>query len=220
MTVPPLIILASNSPRRKELLGWTGLDFTVQPADIDESILPAETPQAYVSRLALQKAQAASKYNPGRLVLAADTTVADQGQILGKPLNEEEAGRMLDQLRGHVHQVHTALALIDTASGRTVTELCTTPVEMREYTREEINDYIATGDPLDKAGAYAIQHAGFHPVVNMNGCFACVIGLPLCHLLRGMRELGFEPQSEIPQICQQNLKYDCPVTRDILEYKK
>lgn len=213
------MILASNSPRRKELLGWTGLGFSVHPADIDESILPGETPQAYVSRLGLQKAQAASRQNPGSLVLAADTTVADQGQILGKPLNGEDAGQMLGRLRGHVHQVHTALALIDPASGRTVTEVCTTPVEMREYTREEIDDYVATGDPLDKAGAYAIQHAGFHPVINMNGCFACVIGLPLCHLLRGLRELGFEPQSDIPRTCQQNLQYHCPVTRHILEYK-
>jgi MAF protein len=219
MTIPPFMILASNSPRRKELLGWTEMPFNVQPADIDESILPGESPRDYVTRLAAQKAQAAVLQNPGCLVLAADTTVVDRGEILGKPVDGKDAMRMLLQLRGRIHEVHTALVLVDPLTGKTQSELCTTPVEMRGYTMEELNDYVATGDPLDKAGAYGIQHAGFHPVVNMSGCYACVIGLPLCHLQRGLRRLGYQPPRELPEVCQRNLQYDCPVSRQILEYK-
>jgi MAF protein len=219
MAVFPLIILASNSPRRRELLGWTGLLFSVCPADIDETFLAGETPQEYVLRLAVQKAQVTAQCNANQWVLAADTTVVDEGEILGKPVDEADAVRMLKRLRGHVHAVHTGLALVDGTSGRMVSELCTTPVEMRSYEDDEIEAYVATGDPLDKAGAYAIQHAGFHPVVNMAGCFACVIGLPLCHLLRAMRALQVDPGVDLPRVCQAHLKYDCQVTQQVLDYK-
>lgn len=219
MSVLPPILLASNSPRRKELLGWTGLAFSVHPVDIDETVLEGENPSTYVSRLALQKAQAAAKRTPGEFILAADTTVADGDEILGKPVDREDAKRMLLQLRGHVHWVHTALTLIDAEKGKTISELCTTPVEMREYTDAELERYLDTNDPLDKAGAYAIQHTEFHPVINMTGCYASVIGLPLCHLVRGLRKLGAYDLSSIPATCQKNLRYDCPVTQQILNQK-
>ncbi len=218
MSVLPSILLASNSPRRKELLGWTGLVFSVRAVDIDETVLEGESPSTYVSRLALQKAQAAAERTPGQLILAADTTVADGAEILGKPVDREDAKRMLIQLRGHVHWVHTALTLID-AEGKIISELCTTPVEMREYTDAELERYLDTNDPLDKAGAYAIQHVEFHPVVHMTGCYASVIGLPLCHLVRGLRKLGIDDLSAIPAACQKNLRYDCPVTQQILNEK-
>ena len=219
MSVLPSILLASNSPRRKELLGWTGLVFSVHAEDIDETVLEGESPCTYVSRLALQKAQAAAKRTPGKLILAADTTVADGDEILGKPVDREDAKRMLLQLRGHVHWVHTALTLIDAEKSESISELCTTPVEMREYTNAELERYLDTNDPLDKAGAYAIQHSEFHPVIHMSGCYASVIGLPLCHLVRGLRKLGADDLSAIPTACQKNLRYDCPVTRQILNQK-
>lgn len=219
MSVLPSILLASNSPRRKELLGWTGLAFSVRAVDIDETVLEGESPSTYVSRLAFQKAQAAAKRTPGQLILAADTTVADGQEILGKPVDREDAKRMLLQLRGHVHWVHTALTLIDGDTGKSISELCTTPVEMREYTDAELERYLDTNDPLDKAGAYAIQHTEFHPVIHMTGCFASVIGLPLCHLVRGLRKLGADDLSAIPAACQKNLRYDCPVTQQILNEK-
>ena len=198
-------------------MGWTGLAFAVQAADEDESVRNGEDPADYVSRLALQKAQAAAERNPGRLVLAADTTVEDRGEILGKPADGVDAKNMLRRLRGHTHYVHTAIALIDPVSGRTVTDLCTTPVEMRRYTDVEIDRYVESGDPLDKAGAYAIQHPGFHPVNRMTGCYASVMGLPLCHVMRALRKAGYEAPSSIPLTCQDNLRYDCPVSKQILE---
>lgn len=216
MISPPFLLLASNSPRRKELMGWTRLAFDVKPADVDESVHPGEKPEAYVTRLALLKAETAVRRDPERLILAADTTVADGDDILGKPVDAADARRMLLQLRGHTHFVHTALVLVHGSHGARVTELCSTPVEMREYTEEEIDRYIQTGDPLDKAGAYAIQHAGFHPVKQMTGCYACVIGLPLCHLVRALRKSGFDAPSHVAETCQANLGYDCPVTRQIL----
>lgn len=195
---------------------WTGVPFYIQAVDIDESVRDGEDPKAYVRRLAQQKAEAAARLNPAALVLAADTTVADGAEILGKPLDRADAKRMLLHLRGHVHRVYTAITLIDGASGRSVSELCETPVEMRDYADAEVEAYLDSGDPLDKAGAYAIQHAGFRPVIHMTGCFACVIGLPLCHLVRGLRKLGYDELSSVPITCQQNLRYDCPVTQQIL----
>ncbi len=197
-------------------MGWISLDFSVRAVDIDEMVLPAEDPKEYVARLSRSKAEASAKENPWRLILGADTTVADGNEILGKPLDRIDARRMLSQLRGRVHWVHTALTLIDGTNGRRVSELCSTPVEMRDYSDAEIETYLDTGDPMDKAGAYAIQHAGFHPVVNMAGCFASVIGLPLCHLVRGLRKLGYDGLDTVPVTCQQNLRYDCPVTQQIL----
>jgi len=197
-------------------MGWTRLAFSVQAVDIDESAGADEDPKAYVCRLALQKAVAAARQHPGRLVLAADTTVADGSEILGKPSDREDARRMLLQLRKRVHLVHTALTLIDEGGGKSISECCSTPVEMRDYSDAEIEAYLDTGDPMDKAGAYAIQHPGFRPVVNMAGCFACVIGLPLCHLVLGLRKLGYDDLNSVPFTCQQNLDYDCPVTQEIL----
>jgi MAF protein len=196
-----MLVLASNSPRRKELLlafasqaggntvesAGPSLEFAVRPVPVDESCLPGETPQNYVLRLAEIKARAAwQKYaqqsEPGTLYLGADTTVACDGEILGKPASPEEARGMLQRLRGRGHQVFTAMALVRHPDGEYVKDVCVSQVVMRPYTDEEIAVYVSSGDPLDKAGAYAIQHQGFHPAAAVQGCYANVIGLPLCRL--------------------------------------
>jgi septum formation protein len=213
----PTIILASTSPRRRQLLAWTGWAFTVAPVEIDETPHPGEAPDLYVSRLALAKGEVRSRQSPaGSLILAADTTVADGMSVLGKPADPLDAIQMLKRLRGRTHQVYTALALVTTGSSQATSERCASDVPMRAYSDEEIAAYVATGDPLDKAGAYAIQHPGFHPVENFQGCYASVMGLPLCHLVRAMAHLGFTPPYDVPAVCQANLEYDCPVTRAIL----
>jgi MAF protein len=212
-----MLILASNSPRRKELITLLGLPFRTCPVEIDESPQPGEAPRDYVLRLAESKARAAAALVPAEgLVVAADTTVADGMDILGKPASAQQAVEMLLRLRGHLHQVHTAVAIMRTADNTLRLDACATDVPMRDYRPEEIAAYVATGDPLDKAGAYAIQHAGFHPVEHLEGCYANVVGLPLCHLTRLLRRLGVEPQADVPAVCQASLKYDCPVFAEIL----
>ena len=123
---------------------------------------------------------------------------------------------MLQRLRGHRHQVYTAIALLRLADQKLVTDLCSTPVPMRSYSDAEIEAYVTSGDPLDKAGAYAIQHPGFHPVEALAGCYASVMGLPLCHLVRSLRRLGITPPGDVPVACQTSLNYVCPVYQTIL----
>ena len=125
------------------------------------------------------------------IIIAADTTVVDEGQILGKPANAYEAESMLRRLRGREHQVFTALAVVRRSEGFLALDWCVTQVPMRTYSDEEMYAYIATGDPLDKAGAYAIQHPDFSPVANLEGCYANVMGLPLCHLKRTLDAAGY-----------------------------
>jgi len=209
------IILASNSPRRKQLLSLFGWPFTVEPADIDEGWHPGETPVDYVRRLACEKALVVADADDA-LVIAADTIVVDGDELLGKPVDEQDARRMLHQLRGRTHQVYSGIALIDTQTDKSYNDVCCTDVPMREYSDEEIEAYIETQDPMDKAGAYAIQHAGFHPVTALTGCFASVMGLPLCHIAVGLRRQGFDYPADLPEQCQRTLDYDCPVFPGIL----
>ncbi len=123
---------------------------------------------------------------------------------------------MLRSLRGHTHQVLTALSILPAGETAPLVDLCATDVPMRDYSDDEINTYVATGDPFDKAGAYAIQHAGFHPADQLRGCFANVMGLPLCHLARDLSSLGVLSAKDIPKACQSALGYVCPVYRAIL----
>ena len=216
----PFIWLASNSPRRRQLLAWTGWPFEVNPVDVDESRRTGESPLAYVGRVALDKAQALSGRLPQGsqgIVLAADTIVVDGEAILGKPSGPDEARRMLHQLRAHQHQVYTAISLFPLDGSKVVNDLCATDAPMRAYSDQEVEQYIASGDPLDKAGAYAIQHPGFHPVENLAGCYAGVMGLPLCHVVRSMARLGVRPSLDVAQACQSALHYACPVFHKILE---
>jgi septum formation protein len=217
MSEHSILLLASASPRRRELLALGKWMFNIAPANVNEDVLPGEDPAAYVVRLAKDKAQALLQYGrPEHIIIGADTTVVDAGQILGKPANLDEARAMLRQLRGHTHQVFTGIAALRVSDQKLLTDLCVTDVPMRDYTDEEIEAYIATGDAQDKAGAYAIQHEQFQPVASMSGCYAGVMGLPLCHLTRLLRQLGAPPSADIAARCQSMLKYQCPVFAGIL----
>lgn len=211
------LVLASNSPRRKQILKWMGIPFTVRPADIDETPLEGESPKAYVQRLALTKGRKmSSSAGFKELIVAADTTVAVDNEIIGKPLDAEDARRILVKLRGRVHFVHTAIVVISPSKGLIERELCSSRVHMRRYSDEEISDYIHSGDPLDKAGAYAIQNESFHPVDQFKGCYASVMGLPLCHLERVLRKMGYGDRKQVPFICQDQLAYNCPIFNRVL----
>lgn len=212
-----MILLASNSPRRKQLLGLGGWKFTVAVSDVDETQQVNETPKDYVLRLAQAKALAViRKAHPEDIIIGSDTAVVDGNSILGKPKDEEDAAGMLRQLRGHVHQVYTGVAFYRVSDRKMLTELCVTDVPMRAYSDDEISAYIQTGDPLDKAGAYAIQHSGFRPVESMQGCYASVMGLPVCHVTRALHEFGLHPTTNVPIACQSLLSYDCLVSSAIL----
>ena len=211
------LILASNSPRRRELLNLGGWEYDIRPAHVEETPRQGEKPAGYVGRLAQEKARTCARSaHPGETIIAADTTVVLDGDILGKPADEQEAAAMLRRLRGRSHQVCTGIVVLDVDTGACIPDLCVTSVPMRDYTEEELLAYAASGDPLDKAGAYAIQHAGFHPVEKLAGCYANVVGLPLCHLERMLRRLGLPAQSALPQACQAALGYQCPVYEQIL----
>ena len=208
-------VLASNSPRRKQLFGLGGWDFTVIAADVDETPFKGELPREYVVRLAQAKALAVQpKAELDAVIVGSDTTVVDGNEILGKPVDESDARRMLKQLRGRVHQVFTAIAILQ--KDMTVTDLCITDVPMRDYSDNEIERYIQSGDPMDKAGAYAIQHPEFKPVLALKGCYASVMGLPLCHILRAMNQFQLTAAGNVPNACQSLLKYDCKVSPAVL----
>jgi septum formation protein len=216
MVIHPLV-LASNSPRRRELLALGGWVFTIRPNEVDESHHPGEEPKAYVMRLAESKAHACRvETNENLTILAADTAVVDGKDILGKPKDRVDAARMLHRLRNRTHQVCTAIAIKSSSVGKLYKDLCTTDVPMRNYSDDEIETYIATGDPLDKAGAYAIQYPNFHPVETLTGCYASVMGLPLCHLARTLRKIGMTPKTDISAECQSYLKYECPISIAVL----
>jgi len=214
------LILASNSPRRKQLFALGSWEFRVLAVEVDESLTTGEAPAAYVTRLAQEKAWAVvDRVQPDEIIVAADTTVADGGMILGKPADVDQAVKMLQQLRGRDHQVYTGLAVLRAADNLFLSDFCTTNVSMREYSDQEIAAYVGSGDPMDKAGAYAIQHRGFSPARPLQGCYANVMGLPLCHLLRTLKKAGIQTQEDIPTKCQVNLGYDCQVFEKILEWQ-
>jgi septum formation protein len=214
VTEKPLIILASNSPRRRQLLSLTGWLFSVSAANVDESQHANESPADYVLRLAETKARAI-KADMDQIILAADTTVVDGSDILGKPKDSVEATAMLKRLRGHAHQVYTGVAVLRRSDGLLLKDLCVTDVPMRDYSDEEIDAYVQTGDPLDKAGAYAIQHPEFKPVAHMDGCFASVMGLPVCHVIRLMRQMDIQLATDFFVPCETLLEYKCPVSNAI-----
>lgn len=163
-------------------------------------------------RLAQTKVRAVAAREPGAsLILGADTTVMDGDLLLAKPADAAEAASFLRRLRGHVHQVYTGIAILRPSDGKLLTDLCVTDVPMRNYSDTEIVAYVQTGDPLDKAGAYAIQHPQFQPVERMEGCFASVMGLPVCHVVRLLRQFDLAPEKDVPAGCQAALDYQCPV---------
>lgn len=187
------IILASNSPRRRDLLRQIGLEFASDPADVDESVLPDETPEGYAIRVAREKALTAARRNRAGVVIAADTIVVLDGAILGKPRDAEDAERMLRMLSGKVHRVITGLAVMDAASGRVLERAANTAVRFRNLGDREIRGYVGSGEPLDKAGAYGIQEKGALLVESIEGCYFNVVGLPLTLLVEMLAEFGIRP---------------------------
>ena len=173
------LVLASASPRRRELLAQSGFAFRIEAADIPEDPLPGEDPIAYVTRLARGKAEAVRSRpaNASAVVLGADTTVVIDGQILGKPESAADAARMLRLLSGRTHQVITGVSVVSAAQTLTAAEV--TAVQFHSLSDEEIADYIATGEPMDKAGAYAIQGRAACWIPRIHGCYFNVVGLPL-----------------------------------------
>lgn len=176
------IILASGSPRRRELLELAGVPFVVQTADVDESIPAGTSPEEAVQLLAVKKARAVEAKQ--RLVLAADTVVALDGVIFGKPRNEEDAKEMLRTLSGKIHQVHTGVCI---RRGEREEVFCeTAQVEFYPLTEEEIERYVASGEPMDKAGAYGIQGKGALLVRRIAGDYYTIVGLPVARVVRAL----------------------------------
>jgi MAF protein len=202
MNSRPALILASSSPRRRALLAELGLDFTVVAADVDERAYPGESPADLVVRLSQSKGRVIAEQHPGALVLAADTVVVLENEILGKPADPAQAVEMLSALRGRMHYVYTAVSLLR-ADGRArgpalATRLSCSKVWIRNFTDDEIRDYVATGDPLDKAGAYAIQHPRFFPVERWDGCYTAIMGLPLAAVAELLSQAGVSPAAGLP----------------------
>jgi len=194
-----MLILASASPRRRELLTQAGLTYTVQPADIDESRLPNEAPASYVQRLALEKAQAILARFPEATILGADTTVVLDGEIMNKPTGPADAERMLRALAGRTHQVHTGLAVV-TAS-RALSHVETTNVTFAAISEADLATYIASGDPLDKAGAYGIQGFAARWIPRIEGDYFNVVGLPIAatiRLLTAVLNAPSAPETSLP----------------------
>jgi septum formation protein len=187
---PPRLILASGSPRRRQLLGELGLSFDVRAVDIDESQLPDEAPDQMVLRLAGAKAAAA--VGPGELVLAADTIVVLDGKVLGKPTDAAHAATMLADLGGREHQVLTGVALADGNRGPVAMDLGRSQVRIGELDAATIDWYVGTGEPLDKAGSYGIQGLGALLVETVSGNYTNVVGLPLPLVRRLFGELGYD----------------------------
>ena len=181
------LILASASPRRREMLGRVGLEFAIEPAEVDESLLPGEEAGQAAQRLAGLKASAVAARRPGCWVLAADTLVARGSHILGKPRDEAEARSMLETLSGATHLVVTGFCLAGKETRRS--GLAQTKVSFRELTPSEIKAYVASGEPFGKAGAYAIQGRGAALVKEVAGSYTNVVGLPLAKVLDELLEL-------------------------------
>ncbi|HQV71128.1 MAG TPA: Maf family protein [Thermoflexales bacterium] len=172
------IILASSSPRRKELLTAMGVAFDVRPPQVNEDPLEGESPLDTQHRITREKARAVD--GASAIVIACDTTVLLDGEMLNKPQDAGDARRMLRALRNRAHEVQSCVVTL--CDGEERVSCDSSMVHMRDYTDAEIEEYIASGDPFDKAGSYAVQHEAFHPVARMRGCPLNVIGLPLCHL--------------------------------------
>ena len=186
------LILASGSPRRRQLLEQIGLTFAVRSSDVDESVSPGLTPAQVVESLSARKGEAvAAEAAPGDLVHSADTVVALDGAILGKPRDRAEAEAMLTALSGRTHQVYTGVTLLQ--DGRRLTEHEVTAVTFRPLSPEEIAAYVSTGEPMDKAGAYGIQGLGALLVGRLEGDYFNVMGLPLCRLGEMLAQFGVRP---------------------------
>ncbi|GAB1344734.1 Maf family protein [Gemmatimonas sp.] len=186
---PVRVILASQSPRRRELLAQIGITHDVRPADIDETVWPGEEPVPHSERLAREKAHTLALLHPEAVVIGSDTIVVIEGAILGKPVSRDDAIAMLERLSGREHTVYTSVAVAH--EGRTLSGVEAVQVYFRSLTRAQIEAYVDTGEPMDKAGAYGIQGFGATLVERICGDYFAVMGLPLGRLVALLRELGY-----------------------------
>jgi MAF protein len=214
VTAQKPLVLASASRRRRELAA--AFDPPVRPfAPVGDEVprRDGETPEELVRRLALAKAREAAQRESGGLILAADTVVVLDGDILGKPSTPAEAREMLARLRGCVHRVVTGVALLDAESGQASFSAQSTDVTMRRYSDAEVESYVASGEPFDKAGAYAAQDRSFHPAESVDGCYLNVVGLPMCDVATLLRRQGagvrLRPDWSPPSECRR-----CPLRPD------
>lgn len=186
------IVLASSSPRRAELLKQAGLEFEIMVSEVDETPAPGLAPDELVRELALRKANAVATMLDKGLVIGADTVVVKAGRILGKPSGPQEAAEMLRLLQGGGHEVYTGVALVDVFSQETVVEHEMTRVFFNPLTEGEISRYVATGEPMDKAGAYGVQGLAALFINRLEGCYTNVVGLPLARLAIMLKQIGYE----------------------------
>lgn len=215
------IILASASPRRRQILSWAIADFICKSADIDETPGMEEEPVLYCERMALEKANVLAGFHPlqEKFILASDTTVFRGHQIYGKPADAADAFRMLKELQGKPHSVCTAVAVLH-ANGtkqEKVLSCCQTTVQMRPMTDIEIENYVASGDPEGKAGAYAIQNLVFQPVAAIEGCYACVMGLPLCHTELLFSLSGMPIENDFSACCKAHIAFPCNLKKEAIQ---
>ncbi len=187
------IVLASASPRRRELLEQVGIEFDVLSSDIEESPLDGETPPEHAARLAAEKARdVASRIEKDatRWVIGSDTIVVIDGVVLGKPDDKEDAARMLRKLSGQEHRVMTGYSIINSLTGEELDGVVETKVKVKPLTDDEIEGYVASGEPMDKAGAYAIQGLGAFMIQEIEGSYSNVVGLPICQVVEDLERLG------------------------------
>jgi MAF protein len=196
------LVLASSSPRRRALIRSLGLPVECREADVPELARSGERPAETALRLACEKAEAVASGLSSGVVIGGDTVVVAGGRILGKPADPDEARSMLRKLRGCEHQVITGVCLLDLANGARFSEAVATRVWMRHYSDEEVERYVLGGAPLDKAGAYGIQDGSFQPVDRIDGCYLNVVGLPLCAVARGLRDLGYDVPAYPTDACR------------------
>ena len=207
----PGLMLASGSPRRRELLTELGLEFRVEPSNAPEEPLEGESAEDMVRRLSRDKAMVVAGQLTEGYVIGADSTVVLDGRSIGKPVDEEDARRMLRELRGTEHQVTTGLTVVCVSTGQHLTDHMTAEIVMRDFTDEEMEQSIASGTPMDKAGAYAVQDTVFRPATLKGGCHTNVVGLPLCRMLEMLKELGYQPPADLPVSAGSQCHGFCPL---------
>ena len=205
------LVLASSSPRRREIIAALDIEVQVSSSEVEEGpARQSESPEEYVVRLSREKALAVARSVGDAVVLAADTSVVIDGAILGKPLDELDATRMLKLLRGREHSVITGITVLHAKSGRAVGTYKRTRVVLRRYSDQELDDYVRSGEPMDKAGAYAVQDLVFRPATRLDGCYLNAVGLPLCEVVTSLKALGvyarIRPDWQAPEQC-----FECPL---------
>lgn len=186
------IILASGSPRRKQILEQVGLSFTVEVSDYEEKPIPGVVPSEFVETLSLGKAKAVAKNHEDGIIIGADTIVVLDNQILGKPKTKEDAKGMLKKLSGNTHSVFTGFTIIDIVNKRTITNHVETKIRFKNLSEEEISAYIETEEPMDKAGAYGVQDRGALFVEYIEGDYSSVMGLPILKIFEILKTLGID----------------------------